>query len=229
MGLDENFNPGLDSMKNPRGILSYNLTSYPQSSITWKITGNLGGESYRDKTRGPLNEGGMYFERQGLHQPSPPLTSTMYNFTPTSLGASSANPAAGVTFYTAQLPLNLPTPPTGAYDIPLSFVFPNTTLSSSGSGPASLRAQLYVNGYQFGKYVNHIGPQTSYPVPEGILNYHGENWIGVSVWIMNDDAALAVGGFLGGMRIEMGMPVLTGRGPVELSPMPAWSAREGAY
>ena len=223
MGLDENGNPGLDNMKNPRGILSYNLTSYPQSALTWKITGNLGGEQYRDKTRGPLNEGGMYFERQGLHLPYPPLTSTAtYNFTTLPSLSASATSSAGVSFFVAELNLDLPSPD---YDIPLSFVFPNTTAASAG--PAKLRAQLYINGYQFGKYVNFIGPQTSFPVPEGILNYHGVNWIGVSVWGMTD--AGVPGNFLSGLQIEMGHPVLTGRGMVQLSPMPGWTLRAGAY
>ncbi len=34
------------------------------------------------------------------------------------------------------------------------------------------RAQLWVNGYQFGKYVNHIGPQTKFPVPQGKSSSH---------------------------------------------------------
>lgn len=28
---------------------------------------------------------------------------------------------------------------------------------------ADYRAQLWVNGYQFGKYINNIGPQFSFP------------------------------------------------------------------
>lgn len=34
--------------------------------------GNLGGEQYQDLARGPLNEGGMYAEREGYYYPSPP-------------------------------------------------------------------------------------------------------------------------------------------------------------
>jgi hypothetical protein len=33
---------------------------------------------------------------------------------------------------------------------------------------ADYRAQLWVNGYQFGKYANNIGPQSSFPVPQGM-------------------------------------------------------------
>jgi beta-galactosidase len=44
-------------MKNPRGILNYDVTGHNMTDITWKMTGNLGGEDYMDRTRGPLNEG----------------------------------------------------------------------------------------------------------------------------------------------------------------------------
>lgn len=81
-------------MKNPRGILDYSLTGHNASDITWKVTGNLGGEDYVDRTRGPLNEGGLYAERQGWHLPKPPAEKF-----------ASGNPLvgiqrAGVAFYT---------------------------------------------------------------------------------------------------------------------------------
>lgn len=42
----------------------------------------------------------------------------------------------------------------------MSFVFGNSSLVSH------YRTQLYVNGWQFGKYANAIGPQTRFPVRE---------------------------------------------------------------
>lgn len=35
--------------------------------------------------------------------------------------------------------------------------------------------------------MNHIGPQLSYPVPEGILNYNGSNYLALTVWSMEAD------------------------------------------
>jgi len=32
--------------------------------------------------------------------------------------------------------------------------------------------QFYVNGYQFGKYVNHIGPQKVFPVRKFAVHMH---------------------------------------------------------
>lgn len=153
-GLDENWAVGGDDMKSPRGILNYTLSGREQSAITWKLTGNLGGEQYIDKARGPLNEGGLYAERQGFTQPNPP-----------SKGWSPGHPEsgvdkAGVAMYHTTFSLSLPK----GYDIPLSFSFTNTTIDGA---IANYRAQLWINGYQFGKYVNNIGPQTSFPVPQG--------------------------------------------------------------
>lgn len=71
-GFEESQEQGADDMKAPHGILSYSLTGSDQSAVSWKLTGNLHGESYEDKARGPLNEGGMYAERQGFHLPAPP-------------------------------------------------------------------------------------------------------------------------------------------------------------
>ncbi|KAI2637638.1 glycoside hydrolase family 35 protein [Hypomontagnella submonticulosa] len=211
MGYDENFIVGIDLGKAPRGILSYRLATsiIDTTPITWRLTGNLGGEDYVDRARGPLNEGGLFAERQGYHLPHPPTK----EFTPGSPLSPPSGP--GVSFYTAPLALDLPS---DKYDIPLSFSFQNT------AGGAA-RMQLYVNGWQFGKFVGHIGPQTRFPVPEGILNYNGDNWIGLMIWRMEDTGETPVLDF----RLEAGVPVLTGRDPVVLVESPTWSLRKGAY
>lgn len=225
MGLTENFNPGNDTMREPRGLLSYNLTGPSNSKIpvAWKLTGNLGGEQYIDKTRGPLNEGSMFFERQGYHLPGAPVNNTSIFTAGSSPLGGFAGP--GVRFYATEFTLDLPTP---EYDIPLAFVFTNVTGSS---GTVAFRCQLYVNGFQFGKYVNHIGPQLAYPVPEGILNYNGNNYVGVSLWNM-EDGNETVG--LGSFELRSSStPVLSGLGKeIGLSyelPQDGWSQRQGAY
>lgn len=208
-GLDENWTIGLQQMKTPRGILNYALDGHSASSIKWKLTGNLGGETYADRTRGPLNEGGLYPERQGWHQPSPP-SSKWATGKPTD-GIT----APGVRFYTTTFDLAIPT----GYDVPLSFIF-----SDSTSPAADYRVQLYVNGYQFGKYTNNIGPQKSFPVPEGILNYRGTNTLAVTLW-----AQQAGGAKVGGLALAADTPVLSGLGTVSLVAMPGYTSRAGAY
>lgn len=140
MGEETNWTPGYDSMKTPRGILDYALSGHPQSDIAWKITGNLGGEDYLDKTRGPLNEGALYAERQGYHLPAPP-SEAWATKNPVSDGVE----GAGVGFFSAAFDLDIP----NGWDVPMAFVFTNTT---TDNGPVDYRVQLYVNGYQFGKY-----------------------------------------------------------------------------
>ena len=72
--------------------------------------------------------------------------------------------------------------------------------------------------------VNNIGPQTSFPVPEGILNYHGTNYIALSLWGFD-----ASGNKLSGLELQPTAEILSGYGTVANSPMPAYSQRTGAY
>lgn len=132
-GLDENWTVGSNGAKDPRGTLDYTLSNRDQSAITWKLTGNLGGEKYVDKVRGPLNEGGLYVERQGYTQPYPP-----------NHGWPAGNPMtgidlAGIAFYQASFGLSI----SRDYDIPLSFYFCNTTINGA---TVDYQAQLWVMG-----------------------------------------------------------------------------------
>ncbi|KAJ5392042.1 Glycoside hydrolase family 35 [Penicillium cosmopolitanum] len=209
MGLDENWTVGQEGMKNPRGILAYGLDGHSASAITWKLTGNLGGEDYQDTVRGPLNEGGLYAERQGFHQPQPPTQKWSSGSPFTGLSKP------GIQFYSTSFDLDLPK----GWDVPLYFNFGNNT-----TPPAAYRAQLYVNGYQYGKYVNNIGPQTSFPVPEGILNYRGTNWLALSLWAQEEDGAK-----LESFELVHTTPVLTSLGEIESVDQPKYHSRRGAY
>lgn len=217
MGLDENWTVGTETMKNPRGILDYTLSGRNQSAISWKLTGNLGGEDYRDHIRGPLNEGGLYAERQGYHLPGAPITS--WQTSP--LGPMSGISAPGVAFYSTTFDLAIP----ASYDIPISVSFANTTTgAATNSSATAYRAQIYVNGYQFGKYVHNVGPQDVYPVPQGIWDYNGTNYFAVSLWALEADGAK-----VGNLSLVAGPVIQSGFGPVALSPMDGWALREGAY
>lgn len=148
MGYDEEA-PGTDAIKFPRGILNYFLSGHSQADVEWRMTGNLGGEQYVDLTRGPLNEGSMYAERQGYHLPSPPDTEWT-SVSPVQNGIEKA----GVGFFTTSFDLNIPT----GWDVPISIVFNTSTtgtprdLNSANQRGSNYRCQLFVNGYQFGKY-----------------------------------------------------------------------------
>lgn len=219
MGLDENYDVGADEMKSPRGVLDYDLSGHPKSDVTWKLTGNLGGEDYADHVRGPLNEGGLFAERQGYHQPGAP-TEDWHSST----GALSVS-GPGINFYETTFDLNLPT----GYDIPVSVSFANQTgdgyTTANGTArPAAYRCEIYVNGYNFGKVVNNIGPQDVFPVPQGIWNFQGKNTLAINVWSQEEKGVQ-----VDGLKLVTGPAIQSGFGPIVASPQPAWSKRAGAY
>jgi beta-galactosidase len=147
MGLDQNFPVSPQHMKDPRGILDYTLSTRNKSAISWRLTGNLGGEHYHDWTRGPLNEGGSYPERQGYHLPGAPLSLSQLDGTPGRRQSPFESiPPMGVGFYATSFNLSIPE----GYDVPPSVVFKNDT--AAAAVPAEFRATVYVNGWQFGKY-----------------------------------------------------------------------------
>lgn len=72
--------------------------------------------------------------------------------------------------------------------------------------------------------VNNIGPQTNFPVPEGILDYHGTNYIALSLWAQDEDGA-SVPSF----ALQANADIISGYTPPALSPQPSWSLRADAY
>jgi hypothetical protein len=46
---------------------------------------------------------------------------------------------------------------------------------------------IFVNGWNVGQYVNDVGPQYVFVLPQGILRHQGTNAIALAVW--SDDAA----------------------------------------
>ncbi|KJR80793.1 beta-galactosidase [Sporothrix schenckii 1099-18] len=177
-----------NGLNNPRGLLGAKLlfdksdkdkksraTAASSGFTTWKIMGNAGGSANIDPVRGPMNEGGLYGERLGWHLPgfSAAADSKFSKSSPTD-GIKDA----GVQFYVTEFMLSVPTD----LDVPLGIELaaPVGTIA---------RVQLWINGYQYGKYVPHIGPQTRFPVPPGILNMHGNNTLALSLWAMTSAGA----------------------------------------
>ena len=44
-----------------------------------------------------------------------------------------------------------------------------------------------------GKFLPYVGNQVEFPIPPGILNYSGDNTIGLSIWNQDDEAHASVG------------------------------------
>lgn len=53
--------------------------------------------------------------------------------------------------------------------------------------------------------VNNIGPQLRFPVPEGILNYYGTNYLTLSLWSLGNQPVK-----LGGLRLEADAVIQSG-------------------
>jgi len=72
--------------------------------------------------------------------------------------------------------------------------------------------------------VNNLGPQTMFPVPEGILDYSGVNYVAITLWALDQEGAK-----LNSLELVPQMPVLSGYSKPALSPQPSWKLRQGAY
>jgi Beta-galactosidase jelly roll domain len=97
--------------------------------------------SFPDRTRGVLNEGGLFGERAGWHLPGFDTSKWMTR----DLSAGLPNGAAGVGFFTTTFPLKIP----AGFDVMLSFTFDEST--------QPYRALLFVNGWMMGKRVGNLG------------------------------------------------------------------------
>ncbi|CAK5268305.1 unnamed protein product [Mycena citricolor] len=177
MGLPESNSNGA---KEPRGIRGYALIGASTKFTSWTLQGNQGGAAGAPDTfRGYLNEGGLYAERIGAHLPGFPDSSWAAGSLLTGLTT------AGVNFYRTSFDFPVP----NGVDAPIRL----SVIRSSVVPPANFRLQIYLNGWQVGKYVNSIGPQTDFVLPAGILHRTSPNTLAISLWAM-DSAGAAVTG-----------------------------------
>ncbi|KAI5801285.1 beta-galactosidase [Geopyxis carbonaria] len=193
----------IETIKNYRGLHTARLDAGAFSA--WRIQGTQGGIANLDPVRGPYNEGGLYAERRGLHLPGAPLPRSAKTVTRLAV----AKPGE-VRFFRKTLKLDVP----AGFDVPVA-----VRLTAPGK---KVRVQLWVNGYQFGRFIPEVGNQEVFPVPPGVLNYGGENVVAVSVW--NQDSAEVELGLrwevLGVYESSMGSRGIEGRGL-----RTAWSSR----
>ncbi|KAK0660611.1 putative beta-galactosidase C [Lasiodiplodia hormozganensis] len=164
---------------NPRGIIAASLLSASNATGNaatfkqWKIQGNAGGGAgYVDPVRGPLNEGGLHGERLGWHLPGFDVSTwdegdPLEGFT-----------GSGIRWYTTKFDLDVDEDLDAPIGLEVSI--PDGTVA---------RVQIFVNGYQYGKYLPHIGPQTRFPFPPGVLNNKGSNTLSLSVWAQSEEGA----------------------------------------
>jgi beta-galactosidase GanA len=172
-GHNEDFRAD-DNHKEPRGLTAASITG-ATDTIGWRIQGARGGQTPIDPVRGPMNTGGLGGERAGWSLPGFPDSGWSTVALPHTAGAP------GVGWYRSTVTLNLP----AGQDSPVA-------LSITDNPSRRYSALLFVNGWQLGRYVNNVGPQHVFPIPEGILNPRGSNTIAIAVW-SRDGATAGLG------------------------------------
>jgi beta-galactosidase GanA len=162
-----------DFHKEARGLVSASIEPVAGPSfavpIAWRIQGRAGGEDLADPVRGVANNGGQYGERMGWHLPG---------FDDRSWKAANV-PAietrAGTTWYRTSFDLAVPQ----GQDATIGIAFGDT--GKPRSPIAAYRVLIFVNGWNMGQFIAHVGPQRIFPMPEGILDHRGHNIIALAV------------------------------------------------
>ncbi len=168
-----------DAHREARGLIAASLTSKGGRRfavpIRWRIQGNQGGEDIADRVRGPYNDGGLYGERAGWHLPGAPGQGW------SRAQPDDAPPGPGTYWLRTQVKLDLPR----GHDVQLGLAFGDTTRPRSGR---ENRALIFVNGWNVGQFIAHVGPQRVFVIPPGILDPHGDNTIALAVTTDGDPA-----------------------------------------
>ena len=160
------------SFREPRGLIAASFAGLA-TDIHWKIQGNVGGENLPDPTRGPFNAGGLYGERMGWQMPG----FVDGRWATTTLPRSTDKP--GVDWYRSSFHLDIP----NGQDVPIA-------LRIHDIAAHHYRAIIFINGWQMGRYISDVGPQTDFDLPAGVLNTHGDNTIAIASWSTAQDGGL---------------------------------------
>ncbi|AAV89528.1 beta-galactosidase [Zymomonas mobilis subsp. mobilis ZM4 = ATCC 31821] len=156
----------------PSGLIAASLSDPSGAAyavpISWRVQGNLGGENLLDTDRGALNNGGQFGERSGWHLPG----YSDSNWSSADMTRLSSTP--GTTWYRSHVKLNLPK----ENDITLGLTIGDGHKIRSKS---HYRMLIFVNGWNIGQYIAHIGPQTVFSIPAGIIDYNGDNLLALAV------------------------------------------------
>ena len=151
-----------DAFKAARGLLAARFTTGASApALTWRIQG---APAEGDAVRGPLNTGGLHGERAGWHLPE----YDAHGWTSTTLPVSEQR--QGVTWYRTDFNLAVPEGVDASIGVRLT------------DDPArAWRAQIFLNGWNMGQYINDVGPQHTFVLPNGVLRTRGGNTLTLAV------------------------------------------------
>jgi len=138
------------------------------TDITWKIQGTKGGEDIVDKVRGVSNAGGLAGERDGWTLPGFPDQSWATAHVP------DTKATAGTVWYRTSFDLDLPK----GHDVSLGLSIGDPDALRS---VAEYRTLIFVNGWNMGQFIAHVGPQRTFVIPTGIINPNGRNTLAIAV------------------------------------------------
>jgi beta-galactosidase GanA len=164
LGHNDDWTADDNRFKQPRGLVGAALAG-SDAEVTWRIHG--ASRHRTDPVRGPLNNGGLYGERNGWHLPGSASSWT-----------APRQPRAGVSWYRTDFRLDLP----ADQDVPVALRF-------TGTGP--YRVQMYLNGWNVGRYTADLGPQHDFVLPAGLLRERGQNTLALAVIAQEDSTWVA--------------------------------------
>ena len=165
------------------------------------MQGNQGGEDIADTVRGPMNNGGLYGERAGWSLPGYPDRG-WDNMT---LPSSSAQP--GVGWYRTTFDLDV----SKGVDVSLG-------LTIADDPAKTYRALIFVNGWNLGQYINDVGPQHTFVLPNGILDPNGTNTLAIAVIANTASGGLGSVSLTNLGTVRGGAPLTLVRSPSYVAP-----------
>jgi beta-galactosidase GanA len=147
-----------DAHKEGRGLIG---TDVP--GVSWKIQG-----ATTDPVRGPLNNGGLFGERNGWSLPGYPDRKWARRSVP------DATATAGTSWYRTDFALRIP----AGEDASIGLTIGDPAVPRSGG---EYRVLIFLNGWNVGQYIGDVGPQHTFVLPTGILDPRGRNTLALAV------------------------------------------------
>ncbi|MGW5210261.1 glycoside hydrolase family 35 protein [Streptomyces sp. NPDC004051] len=140
------------------------LTSVAFEGASPEIGWRIQGAGAPDRVRGALNNGGLYGEREGWHLPGHEDRDWE------TVDLPRGDRRQGVAWYRTEFRLDVDP------DVDASI-----GLVLEDEPERAYRVQIFLNGWNMGQYVNDVGPQHTFVLPNGILRTRGPNTLALAV------------------------------------------------
>ncbi|WP_339129181.1 beta-galactosidase [Streptomyces sp. f51] len=180
-----------DTHKAARGLTAASFTG-AAPAVRWRIRG----AAAPDPVRGPLNTGGLHGELHGWHLPG----FADGGWKPVAFPR--AERRQGVTWYRTGFRLAVDS----ALDASIG-------LTLTDDQARAYRVQIFLNGWNMGQYINDVGPQHTFVLPNGVLRTRGHNTLALAV--LSDGTTPAGPG-----RVELTL-LGSAAGGVPVTPVPS--------